>query len=85
MIIGKKLREIIKEEKLTFRGIAQEIGVDHASLCRSLKEGANPEWKTIEKLLDYLGYDFKLIKRKEVKPVKTKASRLMGKRKEKGL
>jgi hypothetical protein len=29
--------------------------------------GANPEWKTIEKLLDYLGYDFKLTKRKEVK------------------
>ena len=38
-------------------------------------DGVNPEWKTIDKLLDYLGYDFKLVRRKEVKPIKPKPSR----------
>ena len=66
-MIGKTLREIIRQRKLSYRKIASDLGVDHASLYHSLEDGANPEWKTIEKLLDYLGYDFRLIKRKEVK------------------
>ena len=37
--------------------------------------GANPEWKTIEKLLDYLGHDFRLVKRKGVKLDMTPTSR----------
>jgi len=63
-MIAEKLREIIKKEKRTYREIAQEIGVDHASLYRSLMDSANPEWKTIEKVLDCLGYEIKIIKSK---------------------
>lgn len=55
--------------------VAKDLGIDHASLHRSLKTGANPEWNTIEKILNYLGYDFKIVKRKEVKPIKPKPSR----------
>jgi DNA-binding phage protein len=66
-MIGKVLRGIIKKKKLTYRQIASDLGIDHGNLYHSLMNGANPEWKTIEKLLDYLGYDFKLTKRKEVK------------------
>ena len=35
--------------------------MDRSALYRSLKKG-NPEWKTVEKILDYLGYDLKLVK-----------------------
>jgi transcriptional regulator with XRE-family HTH domain len=65
-MIGKVLREIIKKEKLSYRRVALDLGIDPGNLYHSLMNGANPEWKTIEKLLDYLGYDFKLLKRKEV-------------------
>jgi transcriptional regulator with XRE-family HTH domain len=64
-MIGKLIREIMERRKLSYRKIASDLGVDHANLYHSLMNGANPEWKTIENLLDYLGYDFNLIERKE--------------------
>ena len=68
--IAKMLREIIEEkEKTSIRRIAKAIEVDHGSLYRALRDGGNPEGKTIEKILDYLGYEIQLTKskRKEVK------------------
>ena len=73
--ISEMLKRIIEKEGLSIRGIAKAIGVDHASLSRSLKDGGNPESRTIEKILDYLGYDLKFIKRKEVKPRKPSGAR----------
>lgn len=69
------LREIVEKEKVTNRGLARAIGVDHASLIRSLRNGGNPESKTIEKILHYLGYDLKFVKRKEVKQIKPRPSK----------
>jgi len=80
-MIGKLIREIIRQRKVTYRKIASDLDMDHGNLYHSLTNGANPEWKTIEKLLDYLGYDFRLVKRKEVKPRKVKPS---GSRRRKG-
>lgn len=74
-MIGKIIREIIKKKKLTYRKIASDLGVAHGNLYRSLMNGANPEWKTIEKLLDYLGYDFKAVERKGAKKIKSKSTR----------
>lgn len=63
--IPKMLRELIEQKgKTSVKRVAKAIGVDHGSLYRALKEGANPEGKTIEKVLDYLGYDLRFIKRK---------------------
>ena len=60
------LREIIeKKEKTTIRRVAKAIGVDHGSLYRGLKKGGNPEGKTIEKILNYLGYEIRLVKLKK--------------------
>ena len=69
------MRQIIKKNKLTYRRIGSDLGMDHGNLFHSLKNGANPEWKTIEKLLDYLGYDVKFVKRKGVTSVKSKLSK----------
>ena len=66
--ISKLLREIIEErEGKSVKSVAKAIGVDHGSLYRTLKNGGNPEGNTIEKILDYLGYDLKIVKRKEAK------------------
>jgi DNA-binding phage protein len=72
--ISRMLKEIIEKKGGSIRGIARAVGVDHASLLRSLRDGGNPESRTIEKVLDYLGYDLKFIKRKEVKQAKSKQS-----------
>jgi len=64
-MIGETIREIIRKKKLTYREIASDLGIDHANLYHSLKKGANPEWKTIEKLLSYLGYEVRIVKSKK--------------------
>lgn len=73
------LREIIEQgEGKSIKSVAKAIGVDHGSLYRTLKNGGNPEGNTIEKILDYLGYDLKFVKRKQVKTSKPLRSRKRG-------
>jgi DNA-binding phage protein len=72
--ISGMLKEIVEKEKVTIRGLAKAIGVDHASLIRSLRDSGNPESRTIEKIVEYLGYDLKIMKRKEVKRGKSTQS-----------
>ena len=75
MEIGKALRGLIAKEGRSLRRTSIDLGVDRSTLFQSLKKG-NPEWKTIEKILDYLGYEIRFVKptRKEVKPEKSKPS-----------
>ena len=76
--VGREIKRLIKKEKTSVYKMAEDLGVANESLYRSLKNGGNPEWKRIKQILDYLGYDLKFIKRKEVKP-KTRV--IKGKRK----
>lgn len=72
MALEKLLRELVKGKGL--RKIARDLGIDQASLFRSLQDGSNLKLNRIETLLDYFGYDLKILKRKEVKPKKLKLS-----------
>ena len=71
MDIARALREIIRKEKRSIGRVAKGIGFDRSSLYRTLKDDGNPEKKTIEKILDFLGYDIRFVKlkRREVKPI----------------
>jgi hypothetical protein len=62
MDIGKVLMDLIAREGKSFRKTAFDLKVDRSTLFRSLKKG-NPEWKTIQKVLDYLGYEMKIVKK----------------------
>jgi len=64
--IGKVLRELMVKEGRSLRRTSIDLGVDRSTLYRSLKKG-NPEWKTIEKVLDYLGYEVRIAKRSKQK------------------
>lgn len=65
MHLGKALREWIAKEGKSIRRTSVDLRIDRASLQRSLSEGANPEWKTIEKVLDSLGYEIRIVKSKK--------------------
>jgi len=69
MKIPKMLRELMKKEGATLIGTARALGIDHASLLRSLKDTANPEARTIERILDYLGYEIKFVRKKKKRRV----------------
>ncbi len=70
--IGPELRKLMKKEKISAYKVALRLGVARESLYRSLKDDANPEWKRIKQILDYLGYDIRFVKKKEVKSNKSK-------------
>ena len=73
--IGKEVNEIIRKRGISRYRVSKDIGIAQESLLRSLKDDANPRWKTIKKVLDYLGYEIILRpKRKEVTPDKLKPS-----------
>ena len=69
--ILEEIRKIIKR-KASLRRVARDIGIDRSSLYASLRDGANPELKTLTKVLDHLGYELKISKSKERKEVKRK-------------
>ena len=64
MNIGKILRELIGKKGRSFRQTCIDLKMDRSTLHRSLKKG-NPEWKTIEMILNYLGYEVQIVKSKK--------------------
>lgn len=61
MPLEKWLRELVAKKGL--RKVAHDLGIDPASLYRSLKDGSNLKLGRIEKLLDYFGYDLKIFRK----------------------
>ena len=67
--IGKAVKEIIKARGISLNRMARDLGIAPESLFRSLKEDANPEWKRVREILEYLNYEIHLKpKRKRVNP-----------------
>jgi len=64
MEIGKALRGLIAKSGKSIRKTSIDLRIDRASLQRSLGKRANPEWNTIEKILNYLGYEIRFVKKK---------------------
>ena len=62
--VQAELRKIMVEKGVSFYGMAKAIGVDRGSLYKSLRDGSNFELNTMIKLLDYLGYEIKLVKKR---------------------
>jgi probable addiction module antidote protein len=62
------------KEKSSVRRVSIELGMDRASLYRSLKKGTNPRIDTIMKFLNHLGYQLQVVKtkRKAKKPMRSK-------------
>ncbi len=57
------LRKLIEEEEgISVRKVEDAIGFTHGTLYRSLGKGGNPEARTIQKILDYLGYEIRFVK-----------------------
>ena len=58
---------MMKEKHVTFYGMAKAIGVDRGSLYKSLKDGSNLELKTMIKVLTFLGYEIRFVKKSKRK------------------
>ena len=59
------LRELVSKGGL--RKVARDLGIDHASLYKSIQDGSNVGLDRIESILKLFGMELKAVKRKEVK------------------
>jgi DNA-binding phage protein len=66
--IEQTLRELVKEKG--FRRTSQALGINHASLYRSLKDGSNIKLERIRSLLDLLGYELRIVKKVTIRRLK---------------
>jgi DNA-binding phage protein len=71
--IRQSIKEIVKKRG-SLRKVAEEVCIDHANLIRLMREGSDPRLKTIERIVDRLGYCLTL-KKKEVKADKERPSK----------
>ena len=71
MDIQDTLKELIKKKGL--RRTARELDIDSGALYRSIH--SDLRLSTAQAILNLFGYDLKIVKRKEVKPIKSKPSR----------
>jgi len=62
--IQAEIRRLIKKRGLTPYKVAKAIGIDHASLYRSLADDSNLELNTMMKVLNSLGYEIRFVKSK---------------------
>ena len=76
--IRQAIGEIVKKRG-PLRKVAEEVDIDHANLIRLMREDSNPRLKTIERIVDRLGY-MVVLKRKEVKSGKENRIRGEGKK-----
>jgi len=58
--IGDEIKRILGKKGLSVYRMAKDLGISSESLYRSLDKGANPEWKRIKQILEYLGCDIVL-------------------------
>jgi DNA-binding phage protein len=66
MDIQETLKGLVKKKGL--RNVARELGIDHASLYRSMN--SDLRLSTIQAILNLFEYDLKIVKRREVKSKK---------------
>ena len=63
--IVEQIRNLIKK-KASLRRVAIGLDMDRAQLVRSLKIGTRPRIDTIVKILDYLGYEIRIVKSRKM-------------------
>jgi len=66
--IEQILRELVLAEGL--RRTAHDLDIDPASLHRSLKDGSNIKLERVKKVLDYLGYEIRIVKKEANRKLK---------------
>jgi len=63
-MMGNRLKEVLKREKVTAYRIWKDLGIDQGQLSKFFSGKVNISLEMMEQIADYLGYDLVLVKRK---------------------
>lgn len=69
--IQRLIREIAVREKISIYRLAKDLGLDYSTVYKSVHTG-NPTAKTIERILDLLGYEIRIVKSSERRNLKSR-------------
>ena len=57
-------KTLMKKEEVTAYRMNKDFGFAHGTISRLLNGRGNLEWRTIKKIMDYLGYDIRFVKKR---------------------
>ena len=64
-MMGNRLREVLKREKVTAYRLWKDLGIDQGEMSRFFRGKENISLVKLEQIADYLGYDILLVKRRQ--------------------
>lgn len=62
--IRERILAEMERRRLSMNGLAEGAGVPYSVVYHYLREGGSPAMSTVRKLLDYLGLDVRVVKRR---------------------
>jgi transcriptional regulator with XRE-family HTH domain len=63
-MMGNRLKNIMKREKVTAYRVCKDLQIDHGNFSRFLHKNGSLSLKKFFQVVGYLGYDIKFVKRK---------------------
>jgi transcriptional regulator with XRE-family HTH domain len=63
-MMGNRLKEVLKREKVTAYQLWKDLGIDQGQLSKFFHGRVNISLEMLEQIADYLRYDLVLVKRK---------------------
>jgi len=63
-MMGNRLKDIMKREKVTAYRVCKDLGIDHGNFWRFLHKNGSLSLKKFLQVVGYLGYDIKFVKRR---------------------
>jgi transcriptional regulator with XRE-family HTH domain len=67
MSIGVQLKTIMEKEKISGYRISKETGIQPSYIGRLLRDKTTPNYSTLKRVLDVLGYEVRFVKSKKGK------------------
>jgi transcriptional regulator with XRE-family HTH domain len=63
-MMGNRLKEVLKKERVSRYRLWKELGIDQGQLSKFFSGKVNISLEMLEQITGYLGYDLVLVKRK---------------------
>jgi len=74
-MIGTELKAVMEKEGVSGYRIFKETGIEQSYISRLLRNKINPNYLTMKRILDVLGYELRISKKKGGKEVSRRSAK----------
>jgi len=65
--IGGQIKKLLAKERVTAYRLCKDLGLDQGYLSRVLSNDVNPSYEFTKRMLNYLGYEIRFVKKRDKK------------------